>query len=327
MVDDVVIDIAGLSKGYRRVEAVRGVSFAVYPGEVFGLLGPDGAGKSTIIQVLAGVLLPSRGAASVAGIDVLRDPEGVKARIGYMPQGLGLNLYDDLTVDDHLQFFAELRGVPVDQFRDHRATLLDITRLTPAADRLARHLSGGMRQKLGLACALIHLPDVLLLDEPTTGVDPLSRQDFWHIINRLSRERQITVLLATPYLDEAERCHRVALMNRGRLLALGSPDELKAGLVGDSSVPVRMEDVFVSFLAAEEDGAAPAAPRAPGAPAVPRHSLSGPAIAVEALTKRFGSMTAVNEITFMVDTGEIFGFLGPNGAGKTTAIKMLAGIL
>ena len=327
MVDDVVIDIAGLSKGYRRVEAVRGVSFTVRRGEVFGLLGPDGAGKSTIIQVLAGVLLPSRGAASVAGIDVLRDPEGVKARIGYMPQGLGLNLYDDLTVDDHLQFFAELRGVPVDQFRDHRATLLDITRLTPAADRLARHLSGGMRQKLGLACALIHLPDVLLLDEPTTGVDPLSRQDFWHIINRLSRDRQITVLLTTPYLDEAERCHRVALMNRGRLLALGTPDELKARIVGGSSEPVRMEDVFVSLLAAEEDGSTRAVPRAPGAPRVPQPSSDGPAIAVEALTKRFGSITAVNDISFTVNAGEIFGMLGPNGAGKTTAIKMLTGIL
>ena len=327
MVDDAVIDIAGLSRQYGRVEAVRGVSFTVRRGEVFGLLGPDGAGKSTIIQVLAGVLLPSRGAASVAGIDVLRDPEGVKARIGYMPQGLGLNLYDDLTVDEHLQFFAELRGVPADEFRDHRATLLDITRLAPAADRLARHLSGGMRQKLGLACALIHLPDVLLLDEPTTGVDPLSRQDFWHIINRLSRERQITVLLATPYLDEAERCHRVALMNRGRLLALGSPDELKAGLVGDSSEPVRMEDVFVRLLAAEEDGSTRAAPRAPGVPLVAQRSSDGPAIAVEALTKRFGSMTAVNDISFTVNAGEIFGFLGPNGAGKTTAIKMLTGIL
>ena len=321
-----VIEIAGLSKRYRRIDAVRDVTFSVRRGELFGLLGPDGAGKSTIIQVLAGVLLPSRGAASVAGIDVLRDPEGVKARIGYMPQGLGLNLYDDLTVDEHLQFFADLRGIPADQFRDHSATLLDITRLAPAANRLARHLSGGMRQKLGLACALIHLPDVVLLDEPTTGVDPLSRQDFWHIINRLSRERQVTVLLATPYLDEAERCHRVALMNHGQLLATGSPDELKAALAGKSPESVRMEDVFVSLLAAGDDDVAHAPVRTPGAPqASPR--FNGSAIAVEVLTKRFGAMTAVNNISFTVATGEIFGFLGPNGAGKTTAIKMLAGIL
>ena len=337
MAGDAVIDVAGLARRYRRVEAVREVTFSIQRGEVFGLLGPDGAGKSTIIQVLAGVLLPSGGTASVAGMDVLRDPEGVKARIGYMPQGLGLNLYDDLTVDEHLEFFAELRGVPGDQFREHRATLLEITRLAPAADRLARHLSGGMRQKLGLACALIHLPDVLLLDEPTTGVDPLSRQDFWHIINRLSRERQITVLLATPYLDEAERCHRVALLSRGRLLALGSPDELKARLAerlstqaGTAEVrseQIRMEDVFVSLLAAEGDGTAVPAPRASGAPPVSHRSSHGPAIAVEALTKRFGSTVAVNDISFTVEAGEIFGFLGPNGAGKTTAIKMLTGLL
>src|SRR3989337_3523208 len=155
-----VIEVAGLSKRYRRVEAVSDVSLAVYPGEVFGLLGPDVAGKSTIIQVLAGVLLPNRGSAVVAGIDVLRDPERVKARIGYMPQGLGLNLYDDLTVDQHLRFFAELPRMPEDRFREHRATLLEITHLAPAASRLARHLSGGMRQKLGLASALIHFPDV-----------------------------------------------------------------------------------------------------------------------------------------------------------------------
>ena len=329
--DHPVIDVAGLSRRYRRVEAIRDVTFAVPRGEVFGLLGPDGAGKSSIIQILAGVLLPSAGRAAVAGIDVLRNPEGVKARIGYMPQGLGLNLYDDLTVDEHLQFFAELRGVSAEQFRDHRATLLDITRLAPAADRLARHLSGGMRQKLGLSCALIHLPDVLLLDEPTAGVDPLSRQDFWHIINRLSRERQITVLLATPYLDEAERCHRLALMHCGRLLALGSPDELKAGLRRDYATPISMEDVFVSLLEAEGNGARPGSPRPPDAAvtlqAVASQRGDAAAIAAEGLTKRFGGLTAVNGVSFTVDPGEIFGFLGPNGAGKTTAIKMLTGLL
>ncbi|MBI4277171.1 MAG: ABC transporter ATP-binding protein, partial [Armatimonadetes bacterium] len=140
-----LIEISGLSKRYRRVEAVADVSFAVDPGEIFGLLGPDGAGKSTIVQVLAGVLLPNRGRVTVAGIDVLRDPERVKTRIGYMPQGLGLNLYDDLTVEEHLRFFADLRGVTDDRFVEARAALLDITRLAPAADRLARHLSGGMR--------------------------------------------------------------------------------------------------------------------------------------------------------------------------------------
>ena len=319
-----VIEVTGLAKRYRRVEAVSDVSLAVYPGEVFGLLGPDGAGKSTIIQVLAGVLLPNRGSAVVAGIDVLRDPERVKARIGYMPQGLGLNLYDDLTVDEHLRFFGELRGVPEDRFREHRATLLEITRLAPAADRLARHLSGGMRQKLGLASALIHFPDVLLLDEPTTGVDPLSRRDFWQIITRLSREQGMTVLVSTPYLDEAERCTRVALIARGRVLATTHPEFASALLPGPppESEPT-LEDVFVALMtgtqevprpapAAEPAGSAPTA-REPALPPGPAIREGAPVIEVERLTKRFGTFTAVDGVTFGVQRGEIFGFLGPNG--------------
>ncbi len=339
-----VIDVAGLSKRYRRTLVVDGVSLTVGRGEIFGLLGPDGAGKSTVLQVVAGVLLPDAGRVTVDGIDVLRDPEAVKRRIGYMPQGLGLNLYDDLTVDEHLRFFAELRGVPARQFREHRATLLEIMRLRPAADRLARHLSGGMRQKLGLASALIHLPDLLLLDEPTTGVDPLSRRDFWQIIDRLSRAGGITVLLTTPYLDEAERCHRIALMHRGRVLATGTPDELKASVRGVPLDRVKMEDVFVALMS---PGAAPESPaqvlmaaappaQAPSAPApagaarpapLPGGAPPEPAIRLEALTKRFGEITAVDRVSFDVQPGEIFGFLGPNGAGKTTTIKMLAGLL
>lgn len=323
-----LIEVTGLSKRYRRIQAVDDISLAVQLGEIFGLLGPDGAGKSTIIQVLAGVLLPDRGRAVVTGIDVLRDPEAVKARIGYMPQGLGLNLYDDLTVDEHLHFFAELRGVPQDQFRQHRATLLEITRLAPAANRLARHLSGGMRQKLGLVSALIHLPDILLLDEPTTGVDPLSRHDFWQIISRMSREQGMTVLLTTPYLDEAERCHRVALMNRGRLLAMGSPEELKTRLPRrPHGTEPTLEDVFVALVVEEEQPPPqPAVPGIAGA-GVPHQQPDQPAIEVESLTKRFGDVTAVDGVTFSIQPGEIFGFLGPNGAGKTTTIKMLNGIL
>lgn len=328
-----VIDVTGLFKRYRRAPAVDGVSLTVAPGEIFGLLGPDGAGKSTILQIAAGVLLPDRGRVIVDGIDVLRDPEAVKRRIGYMPQGLGLNLYDDLTVDEHLRFFAELRGVPAPQFRAHRATLLEIMRLEPAANRLARHLSGGMRQKLGLASALIHLPDLLLLDEPTTGVDPLSRRDFWQIIDRLSRTRGITVLLTTPYLDEAERCHRVALMHRGRVLATGTPDELKAAVRGVPPDRVKMEDVFVALMSQEtgpgQQAPAPIPAPASSVPLSPRPggASSEPAIRVEALTKRFGRLSAVNDVSFAVPPGEIFGVLGPNGAGKTTTIKMLTGLL
>lgn len=332
LIEAPTIEVVGLSKRYRRVQAVDGVSLAVQRGEIFGLLGPDGAGKSTIMQILAGVLLPTGGRAVVAGIDVLRDPEAVKARIGYMPQGLGLNLYDDLTVDEHLHFFADLRGITRPQFEKHRAMLLDITRLTPVTSRLARHLSGGMRQKLGLACALIHLPDVLLLDEPTTGVDPLSRRDFWQIVGRLSRERGMTVLLTTPYLDEAERCHHVALMNRGRLLTIGGPQELKTHLPAPHGSEPTLEDVFVALVAQEKQPPSQSSPveiAQPSAAGAERANMrtATPAIEVQGLTKRFGDVAAVDGITFSVRPGEIFGFLGPNGAGKTTTIKMLNGIL
>jgi ABC-type multidrug transport system ATPase subunit len=221
-----VIEVTDLRRSYGRlsaVEAVRGVSFAVSRGEIFGLIGPDGAGKTSVIQMLAGVLRPSAGAASVHGIDLGRDPERVKGRVGYMPQGLGSNLYDSLTVDENIEFFRDLRQLPADVYRSNRAALLAATRLEPFLRRRAGNLSGGMRQKLALICTLIHLPAVLLLDEPTTGVDPISRQDFWHIIRRVVDERRTTVLLSTSYMDEAERCHRIALMHGGRVIAEGTP--------------------------------------------------------------------------------------------------------
>jgi len=237
-VGEVVIQAAGLEKHYgrrrRRVEAVRNVSFEVNRGEIFGLIGPDGAGKTSIIQMLAAVLEPDRGAASVGGINVVSDSDRVKAFVGYMPQGLGLNLYDSLSVEENIEFFRDLRKLPEGIYRRNVRDLLDMTRLTPFLDRRARNLSGGMRQKLGLICTLIHLPDVLLLDEPTTGVDPISRRDFWQIIHRLIEERQVSVLLTTSYMDEAERCHRVALLNQGQIIAHGRPDSLKAEVKGES---------------------------------------------------------------------------------------------
>ena len=208
------------------------VSFDVRRGEIFGLIGPDGAGKTSVVQILAGVLSATGGAASVDGVDVLRDRERVKARLGYMPQGIGLNLYDSLTVDENIAFFRDLRRLPAAQFRDNRDRLLRMTRLGEFGDRPAGALSGGMRQKLALICTLLHLPDLLLLDEPTTGVDPISRRDFWAIIHDLVVTRGATVLLTTAYMDEAERCHRVALMHQGRLIAEGTPDGLMAGVTG-----------------------------------------------------------------------------------------------
>ncbi|MDP3028701.1 MAG: ABC transporter ATP-binding protein [Deltaproteobacteria bacterium] len=231
-----VIKVENLCKHYGRrkrvVEAICDVSFTVNRGEIFGLIGPDGAGKTSIIQILAGVLSAGEGKASVAGIDVIKNPEAVKGIVGYMPQGLGLNLYDNLSMAENIAFFRDLRQVPIDVYERNRKELLDMTRLAPFLDRQARHLSGGMRQKLALICTLIHLPDVLLLDEPTTGVDPISRQDFWKIIHRLVQERQVTVLLTTSYMDEAERCHRVALLHEGRIIDQGTPDFLKTRLTG-----------------------------------------------------------------------------------------------
>ena len=231
-----VIKVENLCKHYGRrkrvVEAICDVSFTVNRGEIFGLIGPDGAGKTSIIQILAGVLSASEGKASVAGVDVIKKPEAVKEIVGYMPQGLGLNLYDNLSVAENIAFFRDLRQVPAEVYERNRRELLDMTRLSPFLGRQARHLSGGMRQKLALICTLIHLPDILLLDEPTTGVDPISRQDFWQIIHSIVQERQVTVLLTTSYMDEADRCHHVALMHEGRIIEQGTPDSLREKLTG-----------------------------------------------------------------------------------------------
>ncbi len=225
---EAVIAVDNLHKSYgrKRVKAVDGLSFTVQKGQIFGLLGPDGAGKTSVIQILAGVLRANRGAARIANLDCRRAPERVKRLIGYMPQGLGLNLYDSLSVAENIEFFRQLRQVPADRFYENRDRLLDMTRLSPFLDRSAGNLSGGMRQKLALICTLVHLPDILLLDEPTTGVDPVSRRDFWTIIHDLVAEREVTVLLTTSYMDEAERCHQVALMHAGRQIASGAPEQL-----------------------------------------------------------------------------------------------------
>ena len=245
------IRVEALCRSYRRgrIRAVHDVAFEVGRGEVFGLIGPDGAGKTSVLQVLAGVLRADSGAAYVAGVDVLRDPEAVKGVIGYMPQGLGLNLYDSLTVQENIEFFRDLRRVPREQYADNRERLLRMTRLERFLERPAATLSGGMRQKLALICTLIHLPDVLLLDEPTTGVDPISRRDFWSIIHTLVASRGVTVLLTTAYMDEAERCHRVSLMHDGAVIASGRPDELTAELAGRVwSIPGADPDALVEAL-------------------------------------------------------------------------------
>lgn len=219
-----VIRAEQLTKIFGDVRAVHELSFRVGEGEIFGLVGPDGAGKTTTIRMLAGILEPSEGDAWVAGHHVLHHAEALKPFIGYMSQQSGL--YGDLTVLENLRFFADIHDVPRKKRSEAIERLLAFTNLAPFRRRLAANLSGGMRQKLALACALVHSPRVLLLDEPTCGVDPVSRRDFWRLLSQLLRAR-VTVLFSTAYLDEAERCHHLGLLHQGHLLACGRPDELR----------------------------------------------------------------------------------------------------
>ncbi|MGB6430942.1 MAG: ABC transporter ATP-binding protein [Candidatus Acidiferrales bacterium] len=223
------IEVVSLGKSFGPVRAVHDLSFDVHAGEIFGLVGPDGAGKTTTMRMLAGVLPPDSGRASVSGFDIATNPEGAKHDLSYMPQRFGL--YDDLTVTENIAFYADLFSVKRAE-RDTRATsLLQAAGLSEFGARLAGKLSGGMKQKLGLVCALIHQPDVILLDEPTNGVDPVSRRDFWKILYSLV-DQGVAILISTSYLDEAERCHRVGLIHQGRMLLLDTPAALKKGFPG-----------------------------------------------------------------------------------------------
>ena len=226
----VAIAAEGLTKSFPGVRAVDNLSFDVRGGEIFGLVGPDGAGKTTTLRMLAGIMPPDAGSASIAGCNVVRDPERAKHDISYMPQRFGL--YEDLTVDENIRFYADLFGVHRAERKQRSMQLLEAAGMSEFRSRLAGKLSGGMKQKLCLVCALIHRPKVILLDEPTTGVDPVSRRDFWRILYELIAEG-VAILTSTAYLDEAERCHRVALMHQGKLLFCDTPAALKSRLGKD----------------------------------------------------------------------------------------------
>jgi drug efflux transport system ATP-binding protein len=365
--------------GRRVVAAVDGVSAAAARGTVTGLIGPDGAGKTTLMRLICGLLRADRGLIEVLGIDVASDPLAVQARLGYMPQHFGL--YEDLSVQENLDLYADLQGVPPADRAARYAELLHMTGLRPFTFRLAGRLSGGMKQKLGLACTLVRAPDLLLLDEPTVGVDPVSRRELWEIIDHLTGAAGTTVLFSTAYLDEADRCGAVLLLHEGRLIAAGDPRDLTAGMRGRSfhaSVPGLTRRQLQERLAAlpgvldatiegghvrliTDAGAAPpsaltglgavattpAAPRfedsfvallrtrlperpLPSAPPPAAPGAQKPAddeIVVHHLTRRFGNFRAVDDISFSVRRGEIFGLLGANGAGKSTTFRMLCGLL
>jgi len=216
------LSLADVSRRYGATEAVRGVTFDVARGEMFGLIGPDGAGKTTTIRLLCGLIAADRGRLRVLGRDPVREHLAVTHTVGYFSQRF--SLYGDLSIDENIAFFAEIHGVT--RYQDRRTRLLDMMQLTPFRQRLAERLSGGMKQKLALACTLIHEPEVILLDEPTTGVDPVSRREFWKLLSEFLSQG-ITIVMATPYLDEAERCSRVALLHEGRLLAVDTPERLR----------------------------------------------------------------------------------------------------
>ncbi len=310
----------GVRHVYGRTVALDGIDVAIPAGCMAGLIGPDGVGKSTVLALVAGARRLQAGRVTILGGDI-GDAEHRRAicpRIAYMPQGLGRNLYPTLSVFENVDFFARLFGQSRTE-RDWRTReLLEATNLAAFADRPAGKLSGGMKQKLGLCCALIHDPDILILDEPTTGVDPLSRRQFWDLIHRIRRRRPgMSVLVATAYMDEADRFDWLAAMDSGRVLATGAP----AALMRATSTRT-LEQAFIASL--------PEGRRlGHGALAIPPRGTLHADTAIEAhgLTCRFGDFTAVDHVNFRIERGEIFGFLGSNGCGKTTTMKMLTGLL
>ena len=315
------VSIQNLSHRYGKTLALDDVSLDIPKGATVGLIGPDGVGKSTLLSLMAGVKVIQDGRVEVLGgdmadKDVRRD---LSHRIAFMPQGLGRNLYPTLSVYENIDFHARLFGLDGQERTRQITRLMEATRLAPFSDRAAGKLSGGMKQKLSLCCALVHSPDLLILDEPTTGVDPLSRRQFWALVDDLRREHAgMTVIVATAYIEEAQRFERLLAMDAGRLLE----NKLTAAVLADYGTDV-LEEAYVKMLPPEKQqgsGGLDITPFVPD-PAAP------PAMEAHGLTKRFGDFTAVDHVSFTIQKGEIFGFLGSNGCGKSTTMKMLTGLL
>ena len=312
--------VSGLTHRYGKTFALDEVTLDIPAGCMAGLIGPDGVGKSTLLAILAGVRRIQSGEVKVLGGD-MKDPahrSRCHTRIAYMPQGLGKNLYPTLSVTENLDFFGRLFGLGTRARMERIEELLAATGLAPFPDRAVGALSGGMKQKLGLCCALIHDPDLLILDEPTTGVDPLSRRQFWELIDRIrARRPQMSVLVATAYMEEAERFDWLAAMDDGRVLASGAPADIR-----EAAGKETLEAAFIGLLPEEKR----ARHKPVNVPPRPAHD-GEPAIEAKDLTRRFGDFVAVDKVNFRIERGEIFGFLGSNGCGKTTTMKMLTGLL
>jgi ABC-2 type transport system ATP-binding protein len=365
------------------------VDLAINKGEIYGLIGPDGAGKSTLMKAIAGVLTYDGGQVEVFGeiIDSEAAAEKIKGRIGFMPQGLGQNLYAELSVEENIDFFAQLREVSREQLISRKRKLLAMTRLDKFTNRPMKLLSGGMKQKLGLVCTLIHEPELIILDEPTTGVDPVSRRDFWAILTALLREQNIAALVSTAYMDEATRFQQLSLMYDGKVIAEGEPDQIIAKVPGTlveliarpqavalsqlksifqqveavgavlrvfvegqeeeaaikqvksllsgqevseiHASQAEMEDAFIALLSQANLTDSETAPSIDTNQASEIDASQKDKLAIEAenLCRDFGDFRAVDQVSFQVRYGEIFGLLGANGAGKSTVFKMLTGIL
>lgn len=362
-----LIKIENLTKSFNSKLALDQLTVSISKGKIVGLVGPDGAGKTTLIRLIAALMIPTSGQIAVAGFDSKENPSSIHQIIGYMPQRFGL--YEDLTVEQNLNLYADLNQVIGNERKSQFEKLLKFTNLSRFTKFLAGNLSGGMKQKLGLACTLIRTPTLLLLDEPSVGVDPISRRELWKMVQDL-KEEGLSILWSTAYLDEAEKCDEVLLLNEGKLLYSGPPKELTQkmehqtykiqdhiqnkreklfefindenvidGVIqGDSirlvlkqnsqilpdylPVPPRFEDAFINILGGCPKGKSALANNAPQI-----EKGNEFVIEVQNLTKQFGSLTAVNNLSFQIKKGEVFGLLGPNGAGKSTTFKMLCGLL
>ncbi len=298
-----VITATNISKSFydkaskKEIVALENINIAIPYGKLTALIGPDGAGKTTFLRMVCGLVVPSSGTLDVLGIDVTANPQKVQDRISYMPQKFGL--YEDLSVSENMNLYADLHSVPLEERKERFARLLEMTGLAKFTERLAGKLSGGMKQKLGLACTLVRSPELLILDEPTVGVDPLSRRELWEILQQLVADEGLTVLVSTAYMDEAELCSKVIVVEEGKVLYDDAPENLQEYMHPPNEEIFKKERTISDKVIIE----------------------------VKNLVRKFGDFIAVNDVSFQVHEGEIFGLLGPNGAGKTTTFKMLCGLL